>query len=58
MKRMLMLLAGIVLVPVMSFASEADLVIPKAMQGETLLYWGFLITFAGFHVWTVSVFES
>jgi K(+)-stimulated pyrophosphate-energized sodium pump len=48
MKRILMMLAGVLLVPVMSFASEADLVIPKAMQGETLLYWGFLITFAGF----------
>jgi len=34
--------------PFLSMASEADLVIPKGMRGETILYWGFLITIAGF----------
>ncbi len=32
----------------MSFASEADLVIPDAIKSQNILYWGFLITFAGF----------
>ena len=30
-----------------AFASEADLVIPKAIQSQGILYWGFLITFLG-----------
>ncbi|MEJ2594372.1 MAG: sodium-translocating pyrophosphatase [bacterium] len=34
--------------PVLAMASEADLVIPEGMKSETILYWGFLITFAGF----------
>ncbi|NOY49083.1 MAG: sodium-translocating pyrophosphatase [Chlorobi bacterium] len=34
--------------PFMTMASEADLVIPDGMRGETILYWGFLITIAGF----------
>lgn len=34
--------------PFMSMASEADLKIPDGMRGETILYWGFLITIAGF----------
>ena len=37
-----------VLLPSFTFASEADLVIPEGMKNETLLYWGFLITVAGF----------
>lgn len=37
-----------VLLPSFTFASEADLVIPEGMKNETLLYWGFLITIAGF----------
>lgn len=32
----------------MTFASEADLVIPAEIKSQTILYWGFLITFAGF----------
>lgn len=36
------------LFPAMSFASEADLVIPDAIKSQNILYWGFLITFAGF----------
>jgi len=34
--------------PFISMASEADLVIPEGIRGETILYWGFLITIAGF----------
>lgn len=47
MKRLLTLF-GIFSIPVLSFASEADLVIPAGIRSETILYWGFLITFAGF----------
>ena len=47
MKKLLSSFA-ILSLPVLSFASEADLVIPDGVKGETLLYWGFLITFAGF----------
>jgi K(+)-stimulated pyrophosphate-energized sodium pump len=48
MKRLLSLLLGILALPVLTFASEADLVIPVGIKSETILYWGFLITFAGF----------
>jgi len=34
--------------PILASASEADLVIPNGMRSETILYWGFLITIAGF----------
>jgi K(+)-stimulated pyrophosphate-energized sodium pump len=34
--------------PALTFASEADLVIPSGIRSETILYWGFLITIAGF----------
>jgi len=34
--------------PLMGMASEADLVIPEGMKDQTILYWGFLITIAGF----------
>lgn len=47
MKRILTLMAA-ALLPAMSFASEANLVIPAGIKDETILYWGFLITFAGF----------
>jgi len=47
MRKILSLLA-ISLLPVMTFASEADLVIPAEIRSQTILYWGFLITFAGF----------
>jgi K(+)-stimulated pyrophosphate-energized sodium pump len=36
------------MLPVLTFASEADLVIPVGIRSESILYWGFLITFAGF----------
>jgi len=47
MRKILSLLT-ISLLPVFSFASEADLVIPEEIKSQTILYWGFLITFAGF----------
>lgn len=34
--------------PFMTMASEADLVIPDGVKDQSILYWGFLITFAGF----------
>ncbi len=47
MKRVLSLLLLFVL-PVFTFASEADLVIPDDMKDQGILYWGFLITILGF----------
>ncbi|MCD4683620.1 MAG: sodium/proton-translocating pyrophosphatase, partial [Bacteroidales bacterium] len=47
MKRLLSIL-GILSFPVLTFASEANLVIPGGIKSETILYWGFLITIAGF----------
>ena len=35
-------------IPFFASANEADLVIPPGMKSETILYWGFLITIAGF----------
>ncbi len=47
MKKLLMLFFAAIL-PALSFASEADLVIPEGIRNQNILYWGFLITFAGF----------
>jgi len=47
MKRIMTLLA-IILLPALTKASEANLIIPAGIKDEPLLYWGFLITFAGF----------
>ncbi len=47
MKKVLALLA-LFATPFLVSASEADLVIPDGVKGETILYWGFLITFLGF----------
>jgi K(+)-stimulated pyrophosphate-energized sodium pump len=47
MKRLLPLFALFAL-PIFSFASEANLVIPEGMKSQNILYWGFLITIAGF----------
>ncbi|MCP4550954.1 MAG: sodium-translocating pyrophosphatase [Bacteroidetes bacterium] len=47
MKKLITLLT-LALLPVLSFASEADLVIPDEMKSQNILYWGFLITFLGF----------
>jgi len=35
------------MLPFVSMASEADLVIPDAIKEQSILYWGFLITLAG-----------
>jgi len=34
--------------PVFAIASEADLIIPDGVKDQSILYWGFLITLAGF----------
>ncbi len=47
-KQLLLSLLFILALPMLSFASEADLVIPDGVRSETILYWGFLITLAGF----------
>jgi len=47
MKKLLSIFT-ILSIPVLSLASEADLVIPEGIKSESILYWGFLITFAGF----------
>lgn len=47
MKRALTL-ASALLLPFFTLASEANLVIPEGIREQSLLYWGFLITFAGF----------
>lgn len=47
MKKLFTLFAVLTL-PAFAMASEADLVIPTGMKSENILYWGFLITFAGF----------
>lgn len=33
--------------PAISFAGEADLIIPEGVKDQNLLYWGFLVTLAG-----------
>jgi len=47
MKKLFALLT-VALLPILSFASEADLVIPTEVRSQSILYWGFLVTFAGF----------
>ncbi|MBC8319266.1 MAG: sodium-translocating pyrophosphatase [Bacteroidetes bacterium] len=47
MKKILTLLA-LFAAPVLVSASEADLVIPDGVKDQSILYWGFLITFGGF----------
>jgi len=46
MKKLIAILVGLLL-PVLTMASEADLVIPDAIKEQSILYWGFLITVAG-----------
>jgi len=46
MKRIYSILS-ILMLPLISFASEADLKIPEEIKNETVLYWGFLITILG-----------
>ena len=47
MKKILSVVALFCL-PFISMASEADLIIPEGIKSQTILYYGFLITFAGF----------
>ena len=46
MKKLYSVLAALI-VPVISFASEADLKIPDGIRNESILYWGFLVTILG-----------
>ena len=46
MKRTITLLTALLL-PFLTMASEANLVIPAGIKDQSLLYWGFLITIAG-----------
>ena len=48
MKKYFALFLSLLAIPTLALASEADLVIPQAIQDQGILYWGFLITFAGF----------
>ena len=47
MKKVLTLLT-LFAVPFLATASEADLIIPDGVKGQSILYWGFIITVAGF----------
>jgi len=47
MKRTITILMALFL-PFLTMAGEANLVIPAGIRDQSLLYWGFLITFAGF----------
>ena len=42
-----LIIFGTLLMPMFSFASEADLVIPEGIKSQNILYWGFLITVLG-----------
>ena len=46
MKKIITILV-VLMFPLRSMASEADLVIPDAIKEQSILYWGFLITLAG-----------
>lgn len=46
MKKLIAILVGLML-PVLTMASEADLVIPDAIKEQSILYWGFLVTALG-----------
>jgi K(+)-stimulated pyrophosphate-energized sodium pump len=46
MKKLIAILIGLML-PVLTMASEADLVIPNSIKEQSILYWGFLITIVG-----------
>jgi K(+)-stimulated pyrophosphate-energized sodium pump len=47
-KKLLLTLMLFSFIPAFSFAGEADLIIPSGIKDQSLLYWGFLITLAGF----------
>jgi K(+)-stimulated pyrophosphate-energized sodium pump len=46
MKKLLVFLSVLVM-PLIAFASEADLVIPDDVKNQSVLYWGFLVTLLG-----------
>ena len=46
MKKLFTLFSAL-LMPLLTFASEADLVIPDDIKNQNILYWGFLITMLG-----------
>ncbi len=48
MKKAFALLGALVATPLFSMAGEADLAIPDGVKEQNILYWGFLITLAGF----------
>ena len=48
MKSKFFILVVALLTPILTSASEADLVIPDEIKSQNILYWGFLITFFGF----------
>ena len=47
MKRAIAFLTALIL-PFLTMASEANLIIPAGIRDQSILYWGFLITVAGF----------
>jgi len=47
MKRTIAIISALIL-PFLTMASEANLVIPAGIRDQSILYWGFLITVAGF----------
>ncbi len=46
MKKLLLLLS-VFIMPALTYAGEADLVIPSDIKNQSILYWGFLITVLG-----------
>nr|MBC8343260.1 sodium/proton-translocating pyrophosphatase [Bacteroidota bacterium] len=48
MKKYFALIISLISLPILGLASEANLVIPSGIKDQGILYWGFLITFAGF----------
>ena len=48
MRKILILLSILLLTPFISFAGEANLIIPEGIKDQSILFWGFLITAFGF----------
>ena len=46
--RKILTLLSLIAAPILASASEADLIIPDGVKSQSILYWGFLITFVGF----------
>jgi K(+)-stimulated pyrophosphate-energized sodium pump len=47
-KRFFLFFTLLFAIPFLTFSSEADLVIPDGVKAQNILYWGFLVTIAGF----------